>query len=99
MGSFVPFGGFFPTPSELKNPFSSTNQCFTRCHACTEKYDQEVASLLKAGSPLSIASPYSENFPSLLMTELDTGKEVDATKVCYPFEILILWSNFVHIRH
>ncbi|XP_024022189.1 protein SMAX1-LIKE 6-like isoform X2 [Morus notabilis] len=80
MGSFVPFGGFCPTPSELKNPFSSTNQCFTRCHACTEKYEQEVASILKAGSALSIASPYSENFPSLLMTELDTGKGVDATK-------------------
>ena len=84
MGSFVPFGGFFPTPSELKNPFTSTNQCFTRCHACTEKYEQEVACIVKAGSAVSVASPYSENFP-LQIPELDAGKGVDSMKVCYPF--------------
>lgn len=89
MGSFVPFGGFFPTPSELKNPFTSTNQCFTRCHACTEKYEQEVACIVKAGSAagsaVAVASPYSENLPSLQIPELDAGKGVDSMKVCYPF--------------
>lgn len=82
MGSFVPFGGFFAAPSEMKNPFSCTNQCFTRCRACTEKYEQEVASILKAGSNLSVADLYSESLPSLQMTELDKCKGVDIMKVC-----------------
>ncbi|KAK2430320.1 Double Clp-N motif-containing P-loop nucleoside triphosphate hydrolase superfamily protein [Trifolium repens] len=47
MGSFVPFGGFFSTPSESKSPVSSTNSSFTRCDKCNEKYEQEVADFLK----------------------------------------------------
>ncbi|PON85478.1 Butenolide signaling repressing protein-like [Trema orientale] len=80
MGSFVPFGGFFAAPSEMKNPFSSTNQCFTRCHACNEKYEQEVASVSKAGSSLSVTGRFSESLPSLQMAELDAGKGVDLMK-------------------
>ncbi|XP_030506040.2 protein SMAX1-LIKE 6 [Cannabis sativa] len=80
MGSFVPFGGFFAASSELKNPVSSTNQCFTRCSACTEKYEQEVSSILKTGSNLSVAGQLSESLPSLQMAEVDARKGVDATK-------------------
>ncbi|XP_061347170.1 protein SMAX1-LIKE 6-like isoform X2 [Gastrolobium bilobum] len=47
MGSFVPFGGFFPTPSEIKNPASCANATFTRCGKCNEKYEQEVADIQK----------------------------------------------------
>jgi hypothetical protein len=50
MGSFVPFGGFFSTPSESKSPVSSTNSSFTRCDKCNEKYEQEVADFLKVDS-------------------------------------------------
>ena len=89
MGSFVPFGGFFAAPSELTSPCSSSNQCFTRCLACTEKYEQEVASILKAGSTLSVASPYSESLPRLQMAELDTSKGLDIMKVCNPVEMKI----------
>lgn len=93
MGSFVPFGGFFAAPSELKSPFSSPNQRFTRCLACTEKCEQEVASIGKAGSTLSVGGRYSETLPSQ-MAELDTGKGVDVMKVCSdPFEVLILWLS------
>ncbi|XP_062085519.1 protein SMAX1-LIKE 6-like [Humulus lupulus] len=80
MGSFVPFGGFFAAPSELKNPVSSSNQCFIRCPACTEKYEQEVSSILKTGSNLSVAGRFSESLPSLQIAEVDTGKGVDVMK-------------------
>ena len=92
MGSFVTFGGFFAAPSEVKSPCSSTNQ-FARCLACTERYEQEVASLLKAGSALSASSPYSENSPSLRMAEIEAGKAVDVMKVCNPFVLKINYKD------
>lgn len=82
MGSFVPFGGFFPTSSDFTNPLSITNQSFTRCKQCTEKYEQEVAVIQKGGLTISGADQYSESIPRLQMSELDTGKGVDVAKVC-----------------
>ncbi|PSR95058.1 Protein SMAX1-LIKE like [Actinidia chinensis var. chinensis] len=80
MGSFVPLGGFFPTPSEFKNLLSSTNQS-TLCNFCNEKYDQEVSLLLKGGSNTSVAYQYSASLPSWLRTaECDSSKRVDAVK-------------------
>ncbi|XP_065637733.1 protein SMAX1-LIKE 6 [Quercus suber] len=80
MGSFVPFGGFFPTSSDFTNPLSITNQSFTRCKQCTEKYEQEVAVIQKGGLTISGADQYSESIPRLQMSELDTGKGVDVAK-------------------
>jgi hypothetical protein len=40
MGSFVPFGGFFSTPSDFRNPNPSS---LTLCDTCNKKYEQEVA--------------------------------------------------------
>ncbi|XVE79389.1 hypothetical protein DITRI_Ditri14bG0054600 [Diplodiscus trichospermus] len=83
MGSFVPLGGFFPTPSDLRSPLSGRNQSIPRCNLCNEKYEQEVAAILKVGSTLSIADQYSENLPSWLrMAAADTnkGENVEKTK-------------------
>ncbi|KDP34836.1 hypothetical protein JCGZ_11198 [Jatropha curcas] len=81
MGSFVPFGGFFSTPSDFRNPSININQSITRCHLCTAKYEQEVAEMLKMGSKISVADQHSENLPSWLqMAHLDTGKGFDAAK-------------------
>ncbi|OMO90417.1 ATPase, AAA-2 [Corchorus olitorius] len=81
MGSFVPFGGFFPTPSDLRSPLSGRNQSTPRCNLCNEKYEQEVAATLKLGSTVSVADQYSENLPSWLrMAAVDTGKGVDIAK-------------------
>ncbi|KAF2317425.1 hypothetical protein GH714_022220 [Hevea brasiliensis] len=80
MGSFVPFGGFFSTPSDLKYPLCNVAQSITQCHLCTAKYEQEVTAMLK-GSTVSIADQYSENLPSWLqMAQLDTGKGLDVAK-------------------
>ncbi|KAL7264293.1 hypothetical protein ACSBR1_002281 [Camellia fascicularis] len=77
MGSFVPLGGFFSTPSEFKNLVSSTSQP-TRCDLCNEKYEQEASVILKGGSTTSVADQYSASLSSWLqMTECDANKRVD----------------------
>eukprot|EP00258_Populus_trichocarpa_P050418 XP_024466437.1 protein SMAX1-LIKE 6 [Populus trichocarpa] len=81
LGSFVPFGGFFSTPSDFKKPTNSINQSIICCHLCNAKYEKDVAAILKMGSTTSVADQSSEKLPSLLqMAELDTGKAVDAVK-------------------
>ncbi|KAJ6424822.1 hypothetical protein OIU84_025566 [Salix udensis] len=82
LGSFVPFGGFFPSPSDFKKPTNSINQSITCCHLCNAKYEKDVAAILKMGSTTSVADQTSEKLPSLLqMAELDMGKAVDTVKI------------------
>jgi hypothetical protein len=84
MGSFVPFGGFFSTPSESKSPVSSTNSSFTRCDKCNEKYEQEVADFLKVDSAtLSSSLPWFKK-----VVDLDSHGGLDTAKVCYDHQIL-----------
>lgn len=78
MGSFVPFGGFFPSPSELENLSSSTNLSVVRCDLCNEKYEQEVSVILKGGSTVSIANQHSASLASWLTPEPDTSKRMNA---------------------
>ncbi|EOA39583.1 hypothetical protein CARUB_v10008201mg [Capsella rubella] len=77
MGSFVPFGGFFSSTSDFRVPLSSTvNQTLSRCQLCNDKYLQELAAVIKAGSSLSLADQCSEKLPSWLRAaemELDKG--------------------------
>lgn len=73
MGSFVPFGGFFPTPSEFKNLLSSENKSISRCDLCNEKYDQEASVILKGGSTISVADQHLPSLSSWLQKdETDT---------------------------
>ncbi|KAJ6409076.1 hypothetical protein OIU84_008718 [Salix udensis] len=81
LGSFVPFGGFFSTPSDFKIPPNSINQSITRCHLCNAKYEQDVAATLKMGPTISVAEQSSENLPSSRqLAELDMRKAVDMVK-------------------
>lgn len=87
MGSFVPFGGFFPPQSKFSSQLSSPNQSFTRCRQCNEKYEQEVAAIWKPGSA-SVTGRHSESSLHLPMAELDEkSKEFDVYKVCNSFEV------------
>ncbi|KAL6979092.1 hypothetical protein U1Q18_020758 [Sarracenia purpurea var. burkii] len=82
MGSFVPLGGFFPTPSEFKNLLSSANQS-TRCDPCNEKGTQEFSAILKGGSNTTVANQDSSSLPSWLHTaecDTNTSKRVDVVK-------------------
>ncbi|ESW18766.1 hypothetical protein PHAVU_006G068500 [Phaseolus vulgaris] len=80
MGSFVPFGGFFSTPSELKNPVSCRNaSSLTRCDTCNEKCEQEVADILRVG-PATSASGYSTSLPWLQKVNVETDRGLDVAK-------------------
>ncbi|KAK7300941.1 hypothetical protein RJT34_11794 [Clitoria ternatea] len=80
MGSFVPFGGFFSTPSEIKSPTSCANASFTRCDKCNEKCEQEIADILKVG-PNALASSYPTSPPWLQkVVNVDTDRGLDVAK-------------------
>ncbi|XP_008457366.1 protein SMAX1-LIKE 6 [Cucumis melo] len=80
MGSFVPFGGFFPSQSNFPSQLSSPNQSFTRCHQCTDKFEQEVAAIWKPGSS-TVLGHHSESSLHMPPTELDAKcKEFDMYK-------------------
>lgn len=86
MGSFVPFGGFFSSLSDFKNPIPSNNPSST-CYLCTEKCEQEVANIMNVESSVSDADQNSEKLPSWLrMAEIDTSKGVTVAKVCLSFK-------------
>ncbi|KAM7522067.1 hypothetical protein LguiA_011969 [Lonicera macranthoides] len=82
MGSFVPFAGFFPTPSEFESLSSTINHPLTRCKLCNEKYEQEVSLVLKGGgSTNSVSDQYSPTLPSWLQRgESDTAQRVNAVE-------------------
>ncbi|KAK9128028.1 hypothetical protein Syun_016825 [Stephania yunnanensis] len=82
MESFVPFGGFFSSPSDFKEPFSSSPyQSLSRCRACNEKYEQEVSTILSGGCSRSVADQYQENVPSWLqMAEVNANIDLNIAK-------------------
>ncbi|MFQ6668999.1 hypothetical protein Gotur_034426 [Gossypium turneri] len=78
MESFVPFGGFFATPSESKGSLSSSYQHLPRCHLCNEKCEQEVIAISKGGFNVSVADQCQSTLPTWLqMTELGANKGLD----------------------
>ncbi|KAI3891423.1 hypothetical protein MKX03_020705 [Papaver bracteatum] len=61
--SFVPLGGFFSTPSDLRPPVSN-NSSMSCCNLCNEKYEQELSSILEGGSIVSVSDHYKSSFSS-----------------------------------
>ncbi|XP_034703651.1 protein SMAX1-LIKE 7-like [Vitis riparia] len=81
MESFVPLGGFFSSPCELKGQLSGSYQFTSRCHQCNEKCEQEVAALSKGGFTASVADQYQPNLPAWLqMAELGKNTAFDVAK-------------------
>ncbi|KAL2926513.1 Protein SMAX1-LIKE 7 [Bienertia sinuspersici] len=70
MGSFVPFGGFFPTPSDYSPPITAVPQSFTRCNACNEKYEHELGTMQREGMSVSLAEQHSAALPSWLQSSM-----------------------------
>lgn len=75
MGSFVPFGGFFPIQTELENSSRNSDPSVTRCDLCNEKYEHEVSIVLKGGTTVSVADQQSVGVASWLQ-----NPESDLTK-------------------
>ncbi|XP_044506222.1 protein SMAX1-LIKE 7-like isoform X2 [Mangifera indica] len=107
IGSFVPFGGFFSSPLDPRSPMKSENQ-HSSCYLCTEKFEHEVAAILKEQSITSVAEQCPGKLPSWLeRAELDTRKGVDMAKAkedgtALHAEVLELqkkWSDICQRRH
>ncbi|KAG5237452.1 protein SMAX [Salix suchowensis] len=78
MESFVPFGGFFSTPSDLNVPLNRSCQYLNRCHLCNEKCEQEILSVSKGGFLGSVADQFQSSLPSWMqMAEIGTNKGLD----------------------
>ncbi|OVA02702.1 ATPase [Macleaya cordata] len=82
MESFIPLGGFFPTPSNLKGLLGSTYQSSSRCHLCNEKFGKEVSAILTGGCTVSLTDQYQTSLPLWLQSaELSTNNGLDLAKV------------------
>lgn len=82
MDSFVPFGGFFSSQSDLKGSLNGSFSCVPHIHQCGEKCEHEVlaASMERFSAPA--AESYPSNLPQWLKTaESGTGKALHV-KVC-----------------
>lgn len=90
MESFVPLGGFFSSPGDLKGQLGGLYQFTSRCYQCNEKYEHEVAALSKAGGfTTSVADQYQPNLPSWLqMAELGKNMALEVAKVCISFKFV-----------
>lgn len=76
--SFVPLGGFFPTPSDVKFPLSGSSNCVSRCHLCNKKCEEEVTALSDGGYTASLAYQFPSSLPPWLeRPELNTTKASD----------------------
>ncbi|CAK8565935.1 unnamed protein product [Lathyrus sativus] len=100
MGSFVPFGGFFSTPSDFRNP----NISLPLCDTCNEKYEQEVAdNYPKVGPSTSV----STSLPWLQKANVDSDKGLGLAKTnedntslnAKIFELQRKWSDICQHLH
>eukprot|EP00268_Persea_americana_P031860 TRINITY_DN3112_c1_g1_i1.p1 TRINITY_DN3112_c1_g1~~TRINITY_DN3112_c1_g1_i1.p1 ORF type:complete len:1137 (+),score=227.46 TRINITY_DN3112_c1_g1_i1:305-3715(+) len=107
MESFVPFGGFFSSASDLKSPLTGKCQSISRCHSCDEKYEQELEEILK-GCSVPVPDPSDASLPSWLCKAdfistkgLDAAKAKDDGSVLNAKVILLQkkWNDFCHRLH
>lgn len=69
MESFVPFGGFFSAPSDLKFPLSGSFQCLpSRSLHGGDNCEQEVSDVSKGGFASSVTEQCQSSLPSWLQT-------------------------------
>ncbi|XP_074302513.1 protein SMAX1-LIKE 6-like [Silene latifolia] len=78
MGSFVPFGGFFPMPSDFRAPLTAVRQPFIRCNACNESYERELRAALNEGSVVLVSGDQYSSMPWLKRAETDPSKAGNA---------------------
>ncbi|KAL8140916.1 hypothetical protein V2J09_006937 [Rumex salicifolius] len=80
LNSFVPFGGFFSSPSDYRRPSCITNKPFTRCSTCNEKYKQELSAIKSRVSSVTVADENLSSLPSWLqLANSDMSKTQNVT--------------------
>ena len=82
MDSFVPFGGFFSSPSDLKCPLNGSYYCVPYCHQCGERCEQKVHNVSKEIFSASAVDPYQSNLPPRLQSAEHGMAKVLNIKVC-----------------
>ncbi|KAF7816487.1 protein SMAX1-LIKE 8-like [Senna tora] len=85
MDSFVPFGGFFSSPCELKGPLSGSYYCVPHCHQCGKRFEQEEFSASPAASCQSkllplLHTPEPASAKVLNVKTKDDGVVVDTSE-------------------
>ncbi|KAI3809144.1 hypothetical protein L1987_25114 [Smallanthus sonchifolius] len=81
MDSFVPFGGFFSMPSDIKSPLRIRNHFGSLCHICAVKFKEEVNAISKGELNGSVSDHYRSTLPSWLQSsQICANHEVDAVK-------------------
>ncbi|KAI3721051.1 hypothetical protein L2E82_32054 [Cichorium intybus] len=76
--SFVPFGGFFSMPSDIKTPLRFPNHLGSLCHICDDKFKLEVNAISKGRLNGSVSDHYRSTLPSWLQTsQLSANSESD----------------------
>ncbi|XP_023550080.1 protein SMAX1-LIKE 7-like [Cucurbita pepo subsp. pepo] len=79
MGSFVPLGGFFSTPSDASIPLSGSCQHPSRCLQCDKNCEDEVIAASKGVFTPPVSEQYQSSLPSWMqMTELGNFDAFDA---------------------
>ncbi|XP_022992920.1 protein SMAX1-LIKE 6-like [Cucurbita maxima] len=79
MGSFVPLGGFFSTPSDASIPLSVSCQHPSRCLQCDKNCEDEVIAASKGVFTPPVSEQYQSSLPSWMqMTELGNFDAFDA---------------------
>lgn len=66
MDSFVPFGGLFSSPSDLKGPLHGSYYCVPRCLQCGESCVQEVLPASNERLSALPVDPYQSDLPPWL---------------------------------
>lgn len=92
MESFVPFGGFFSAPSDLKFPLSNTFQCPPRSLQRSDNCEQDqVSDVSKGGFTSSVTEQCQSSLPSWLqMAALSANKGGLDVKVCLTFKVYLI---------
>ncbi|KAL4032419.1 hypothetical protein IC575_005492 [Cucumis melo] len=79
MGSFVPLGGFFSTPSDATIPLNGSYQHPSRCLQCDKSCEEEVIAASKGVFTPPLSEQYQSSLPSWMqMTELSSFDAFDA---------------------
>lgn len=94
MESFVPFGGFFSMPTDIKSPLRISNHFGSLCHLCDEKFKLEVNDVSKGGLNGSVSDHVQSSLPYWLQTShIRANSELDVVQVC--ITIILMVSNHI----
>jgi len=93
MGSFVPFGGFFSSPYDLKGPLSSSYHV-NSSNQCNENSERQRSAFPRGGVMASVTDQHRPLLsPWLRMVEPMANNAYNDLKVCIISSVLVGLSS------